>query len=266
MGLTWVMTNVLPAEAGLTVDGVIYRYTTIKQTQDEMYVNIQNENALGEGYIFKETDNWSGLPGNTITKRVPVGNIPREYWGNGEISVEGRGQVTNPNVAYTYRYDTCYNPINDPSCPGYDAAMAEFLTAQGLLNQKTEIEDPLSDENVKSAMDNKTEVKEEENDKEDKEDKESKEKKDKERLKIATKAAEETVGNALAISQTAMIEAMADVPRFESYYTTIQGGMYEDVAQYKPTQIPENKRGLRVGLAQQLLHNQMVDGQYRKQR
>ena len=61
-GLNWVMTQVLPQQAGLTVNGVIYSYETVKETEDAMLVHVQNENALGEGYIFRETDDWSGLP------------------------------------------------------------------------------------------------------------------------------------------------------------------------------------------------------------
>ena len=66
--MEWVMTNVLPQQAGLTVGNVIYQYDTVKQTEDEMLVHVQNEDAQGEGYIFRETDNWSGLPSNRIRR------------------------------------------------------------------------------------------------------------------------------------------------------------------------------------------------------
>lgn len=75
------MTNVLPQQLGLTVNSVIYRYTTEKNTEDDMLVHVQNENLLGNGYIFRSTDDWSGLPGNTINKTVPVGAIGIDYWG-----------------------------------------------------------------------------------------------------------------------------------------------------------------------------------------
>ena len=57
----WVMQNVLPQQAGLTVGSVIYRYTAVKNIEDDMLVHVQNEDALGSGYIFRETDDWSGL-------------------------------------------------------------------------------------------------------------------------------------------------------------------------------------------------------------
>ena len=74
----WVMQNILPQQAGLTVGNVIYRYTAVKNAEDDMLVHVQNEDALGNGYIFRETDDWSGLEGNKIYKVVPTGGIPLE--------------------------------------------------------------------------------------------------------------------------------------------------------------------------------------------
>lgn len=261
-GLTWSMADVLPKEAGLTVNTVIYRYTAIKQIQDEMYVNIQNKDALSDGYVFRQTDNWSSLPGNTITKVVPVNNIPIQRWGDGEINVQGTGRVANANVAYGYKYDTCFNPMSDPSCPGYNDAMYDWLLKNGLLNNKTEVVDPLADKNVKESIDRKAVIKEEEKEDKDKKDKD-KEKEDK-RKQIGLAAAANTVATALEITQSNAIAAMNNVPQFNTYYnTSMKGGSYADVLAYKPTTIPENKRGLRVGLAQQILHDKMVDSQYK---
>lgn len=257
-GLQWDMTTVLPQQPGLVVNSVIYRYTTIKQQQDQMYVDIQNKNALGNGYVFNERDDWSNLPGNTITKAVPINGVPIEYWGNGEIKIEGTGSVSDAQVAYGYRYDTCFDPITDPSCPGYAAAMAEFLKQ---FNTSVEVKDSLDDENVKVVLNSKADVKEEE----EKEKLEEKKKKDKDKKRdIALKAAESAVSTALDISQAAMLEAMSNVPSFESYYISeLKGGIYPDAEMYKPTKVPENKRGLRMGLAQQIKHDIMVDQQYK---
>ena len=65
-GLNWVMTNILPQNAGLTVNGIVYRYTTVKNAEDDMVVYVQNEDAINGGYIFRNADDWSGLPGNSI--------------------------------------------------------------------------------------------------------------------------------------------------------------------------------------------------------
>ena len=261
-GLTWSMPSVLPQESGLTVNGVLYRYSTVKNPQDDLSVTIRNENPIDGGYTFSHTDNWNQLPGNTITRAVPVNDIPIQYWGNGEITTEGSGQVVNPNVVYSYRYDTCYDPLTDPRCPGYADAMADYLKKYGLLDRSVELYDPLADENVTKAIDNKTEVKEEEEKEKNKD--EDKEEKDKKRKEIGLAAADATVNNAIDVTQNAMITAMSIVPKFESYYTSIQGGAYSDAQAYKPTQLPENKKAMRVGLAQQLLHNKMVDDQYNR--
>ena len=92
------MTNILPAVTGLTVDGVIYQYTVVKNQIDPLVISIQNKNALQNGYIFRNQDDWSGLRGNTISKVVPVDNIPINYWGPGEIKLDGFGEVKNPSV------------------------------------------------------------------------------------------------------------------------------------------------------------------------
>ena len=59
-GYNWVMSQILPQQAGLQVNNVFYRYTTIKDEEDEMVVYVQNENAQGDGYIFREVDDWTG--------------------------------------------------------------------------------------------------------------------------------------------------------------------------------------------------------------
>lgn len=257
----WSMANVLPQETGLTVNAIIYQYTTVKQQQDDLTVSIENKDALGTGLIFQQVDDWSGLPGNTIRKAVPVDGIPIQRWGDGSISTEGVGTVVNPTIVYTYRYDTCDDPINDPRCPGYAAAMAEFLKQYGLTTPVAEIEDPLND-TVKDVLDNKTELAKEEKSDEDNEKEKEKEKKRKE-LGIA--AARDTVMSSEAIAQEAMLQAMNNVPNFESYVSmTISGGVYADALQYAQTRVPENKKALRVGLAQQILHDQMVEIQYNR--
>jgi hypothetical protein len=48
-----------------------------------------------------------------------------------------------------------------------------------------------------------------------------------------------------------------------SYYSaSIPGGTYKESVVLVDKKLPENKRGLRNGLAQQILHEKMVDMQY----
>ena len=64
--------------------------------------------------------------------------------------------------------------------------------------------------------------------------------------------------------QAQVLAVMSYVPGFGSYGGTIGGGSYSDAQMYAPTTVPESKRGLRNGLAQQLLHTKMVDSQYKE--
>ena len=66
--------------------------------------------------------------------------------------------------------------------------------------------------------------------------------------------------------QMEQLALMNYVAGFDTYQTTIPGGYYPDVEFYKPTTVPESRKGLRNGLAQQLLHEQMIDMQYRRER
>jgi hypothetical protein len=261
-GPSWSMGTVLPQESGLTVNGVIYKYTAMKDQQDEMLVNIQNQSALGPGYVFRSQDDWTGLPGNTIAKNVPVPNIPIQNWGPGEIEIEGKGSVVNPTVVYTYKYDTCYNPITDPSCPGYAEAMAKFLSEN--MPEQVSIDDPLNDKNIQDAINRKAELKNEYDDEEEKKKKEAQKEKEKnDRKRMALKSAENALATAQGVSQQSILEAMNSVPEFNSYYNSvISGGVYADASGYKADKIPENRQALRNGFAQQLLHKQLVESQY----
>jgi hypothetical protein len=49
----------------------------------------------------------------------------------------------------------------------------------------------------------------------------------------------------------------------DTYYNSkINGGIYKDTLVLNGGNLPDNKKGLRNNLAQQLLHNQLVDLQY----
>ena len=256
-GLNWSMDNVLPQESGLIVNGVIYKYTAMKEQQDQMLVNIQNQNALGTGYVFKSQDDWSGVPGNTITKAVPVENIPIQYWGNGEIEVEGKGNVVDPTVTYTYRYDTCYDPISDPSCPGYAAAMGKFL-ADNLPPTEIKIFDPLEDENIVNSINRKVELDDDEKKKQ-----QAEKEKEEGKKKIALRESQNALNAAVTVSQEAILDIMNNATDINSYYSiALNGGAYADATAYMSAKVPENKQALRNGFAQQLLHKKLIESQY----
>jgi len=253
------MTPVLPPQTGLTVGGVFYRYTIEKDPTTDSQVHIQNQDAINGGLLYRNTDDWSGLPGNTIINRFNLPDIPLEYFGTGSIEVEGDGVIKDPVIIYSYTYDTCDNPISDPSCPGYSLAMYQYLLDNGLLNEAS-IWNPLDDEFVQAALNRDVERDDEESDDTEKKDEEEEDEID---LQEALAAAD----NAIAIGEGAVdlasLAATANMNQFNAYLQMIiPGGVYNDRLQFEPKEIPENRQALRVGLAQQLLHEQMVDSQY----
>ena len=251
-GLSWVMTNVLPQQAGLQVSNVIYQYTAIKDPDSDMLVHVQNENAQGDGYIFRETDDWSQLPGNTINKIIPVADLPIQLWGNGSIEVEGDGSVTDPTVAYSYKYDPCFDPQSDPSCPGYLPPIPEPETI--------EVYDALNDQAVLEATE---ETDPELFDRDNKNRREAEREPD-EFLERGLAASENALNIASDSAQEFMVAAMANERRLVPYYATeIDGGVYKEIVVLPTKDIPDNKRGLRNGLAQQVLHERMVQSQYK---
>jgi hypothetical protein len=253
-GYNWVMTNILPQQAGLEVNGVFYRYTTVKKPEDDMIVNIQNLNALSSGYIFRSSDNWSGLPGNTINRAIPINNIPIQFWGNGSIEVEGEGNIVNPFVVYTYRFDPCFDPQSSPSCPGYKFPV-EFTVVT------TEVYDPLNDEYILRELDRKVSSEEEEDEKERQRKSMSTEQRKRDRLEIALGAINSALMTSDAEVKAAEFFALAEIPQ---NYTAldIPGGIYNDTIRLVDAKLPDNARALRQNWAQQLLHEKMIDIQY----
>ena len=66
------------------------------------------------------------------------------------------------------------------------------------------------------------------------------------------------------IPQAEVLAMMNYVLGFDSYKFTLPTVTYEDVQFYESTTVPDSKDGARNNFAQQLLHQQMVDMQYRR--
>jgi len=260
-GLSWEMTGAvlgISGVPGIDVSGVLYRYTAVKDPDDPMLVHVQNESADGNGYVFRETDNWSGLPGNTINKFVPVELTPLTNWGQGSIQVDGEGEVTNASVIYTFRVDECFDPQSSPSCDGYiDPNM--FTLDQASYDYYNALDDDAV-RNALAATD--PELYEEEEEDESVEDAEEEAIKDD--FEKGLSAAQNALTMANAVSQAAVISAMNSTANIQSYYSvTIQGGVYIERQQLVDSELPENPKGLRNGLAQQLKHEEMIQMQYK---
>jgi len=249
-GHTWGM-NIGPSNTrGLRINGVYYQYTPVKNTEDDMLVHVRNK-RVGGGYIFSSTDDWSGLPGGiSITKGFNIDNLPIELWGDGSIDIEGTGSVVDANVIYSYKYnDDCLTPMSDPSCPGYTEAVLSMMN-----NTTIEAYDPMSDENISDVMDEKV-------DPEDEPDQEEDEGKD--RLEKILSSVDESILSANVVSQNLLMFAMSHSSNIDPYYDKkLAGGVYKETVVLDGGNLPDNKKGARAGLAQQILHTKMVSMQY----
>mgnify|MGYP001035322732 FL=1 len=267
-GLSWSMGNVLPEPPGLDINGVIYSYTIQKEVDDSVDVHVQNENALGSGYIFRETDSWEpgSLGGTQINKNVPViPGIPRAAWGDGSIVTEGDGSVSDATVIYTYKVDPCYDTQYDPNCPGYKVPVPDIPEVD-----LASLYDTVSDENV--TLDRNVDgelIDDEDKDKKSEEElaeEEAEEKEDREnRLEKALSAVDNSELFAQSFVVAQILESINASTNMNTYYAArISGGTYTDTIVLQDKQLPDSNNGLRNGLAQQLLHEQMIDEQYNK--
>ena len=259
-GLSWAMPDILPGMPGLEINSVIYNYRIQKQLEDQVDVYVQNKNADGTGYIFREHDQWrpGSLGGTAINKVVPVTPTHRSLWGDGSIEVEGPGSVTDARVVYGYRVDPCYDPQYDPNCPGYKVPvpdMPEFSYNDdySAFADRDQYSDEAYDDNEEKESD------------EEKEEREKEEKRDsKERLEKALAEAENSQMFSDALAQSQMLGAMNGAIGMQQQYSqvTIQGGTYREAVTLDGGNIPDNKQGRRLNLASDRLHKSMVDMQY----
>ena len=250
--LSWGMSSVFPPIGGIDINGLIYRYSTIKETDADMKVTIGNLNAEGDGYTFKETDDWSGVPSNTITKSFPLSNIPLESWGDGSITVEGEGTVKDATVIYTFRVDECYDPQLNPSCAGYVKPIPKLPVV--------EVYNALEDDSVINAIENENFEYEETAEIPDEDEDDDKPTK----LELGLMSSQNALTMFKEYEQGEMINIINLQTNIQTYYnSSINGGIYEDKYKLSDEQMPDNKRALRANLAQQLKHEEMVNMQYK---
>ena len=251
--LGWSMDSILPSIGGVDINGLLYRYTTVKDPEADMKVHVGNHNASGDGYTFRETDDWSGVPGNTIVKSFPLSNIPASKWGTGFVEVEGEGTVKDAVVIYNYRLDKCYDPQSDPTCAGYVKPMPELpeVVVYDALEDDAVVE-VLEAEEFKYDEDGELILDEEEEEEET-------------RIEMGLTASANALTLFKAQNQSDIILALNKQTNINMYYNAkINGGTLNDAAGLKDGTIPDNKKALRNNLAQQVLHEKMVDMQYNK--
>lgn len=246
-GSTWGMSSTLfplyPVQA-TDINGVFYRYTAVKEAADPYTVSIQNQAADGSGYIFRETDDWSGGSGGTIQKYIPLPYSPLGDWGDGSIEQVGIGNVEDPLVMYSYRFDPSrlqpepQEAYDFSAISAYDALSDGYVTA---ALEPTDRELYEYDEEL-----NKSDSEEE----------------DDGRLEKALAAQENALTLAGNVTQSNILRAMNTATNMNSYYAMqLKGGVYRETVVLKDKNIPDNRRALR-SLGQQKLHTDMVDQQY----
>ena len=250
-GHTWGMNGIGPSnQRGMRINGVFYQYTPVKNTEDDMVVYVRNL-KVGGGYIFEESDDWSGLPGGIpITKGFIIDNLPIELWGDGSIDVEGTGSVVDANVVYSYKYNNdCLTPMSDPSCPGYTDAV---LGMMGKIDDT--VYDPMDDKNITDVLEEKADLEEDEEQDEDE---------DSDRLEKILSSVDDSILSANVISQNLLMYALTKSSNMNPYYDKkLAGGVYKETIVLDGGNLPDNKKGARAGLAQQILHTKMVGMQY----
>lgn len=235
------MGDYLPDQPAIDINAVIYRYRVEKQTEDPFVVHIQNKDTQSDGYIFRETDDWSGLPSASINKFVPVPNLPASRFGEGSIETEGQGTVSNQSVIYNYRIDL--SEVTPETAP------VEIPK----IDTNIDIYNVLEDELVSSEQAEVEPVDEEENEDE---------RKDEERQERALRAARNAVGIGTTTAQQMMFTELTKFTLDSYVNLTIDGGVYPEDQTLKDSKLPDSRQGLRNGLAQQVLHTRMVDSQY----
>jgi len=170
----------------------------------------------------------------------PVGD-----WGNGSIEQVGVGSVEDATVLYSYRYDA-----------------SRVQSAQEAYDfSQVSTYDALSDRNVLEAL-APTDPKLYEDDEDEKEGDGSDEEGN--RLETALAASDNALAMGLGISQAALLKSMNIATNLNNYYAAnIDGGVYRETTKLVDSKLPDNKRALRNNLAQQKLHKQMVDEQWK---
>lgn len=251
-GFTWSMQDVLPPQAGLTVGGVFYEYTTEKEPDADMQVHLGNIDRLEGGYVWRETDDWSGVAGSNIRKIIPLNNVPRERFGTGSIEIEGEGQVLDPTLQYTYRYDECYIVLSNPECPGYLDALLAWLEENGMLDNPPSPGDPYYDEWVQATLNRETEENDDEVEQEESEASED----------IEELNGESTIDKMVDAATQQVYTQLSQAQSLDKYVQVeLYGGFYEDSVVLQDSTLQDNRRALN-NLAQQQLHRDMVRSQY----
>ena len=255
-GLEWTMTpTYLGADGigGMDVSGVTYKYTPIKNKEDDYVVTLEND-KVGGGYVFQDVQDWSQREGGLEVRRtIALPYTPIAVFGDGRLKQEGTGSIEGADVRYIYRFDRCkFDPQSDPSCPNYVKPKPPPLP-------KIPDYDALQDESVAIAQ----KETDRELSKEDQAEKEEDEEEDEESLEFMLADVENAIAMANEIAQSVILQQLNNVTNLTNYYvSTIPDNFLPDADALQGGTIVDNRRALR-SLAQDNLMNEMIEEQYK---
>ncbi len=254
-GLEWTMTpTYLGANGigGMDVSGVTYKYTPIKNKEDDYVVTLEND-KVGGGYVFQDVQDWSQREGGIEVRRtIALPYTPIAIFGDGRLKQEGTGSIEGANVRYIYRFDPCFDPQSDPNCPGYKKPPPPPLP-------EIPDYDALQDESVAIAQ-KETDRK---LSKEDQAEKEEDEEEDEESLEFMLADVENAIAMANEIAQSVILQQLNNVTNLTNYYvSTIPDNYYPDAVTLQGGTIVDNRRALR-SLSQDARMNEMIEEQYK---
>lgn len=253
------MNNLLPAQSGLTVEGIFHRYTLTKDPTKDSTVSITNKKVGSDEYIYNYTDNWNSIPGGTKVTYDAVPSLLGNLFGDGEIKVKGDGSLSDVTILYHFKYDPCDNPLTNPECPGFNDAMLKYLLDNNLIDSEPDVNDPFYDEWVQFQLDQKAEQEEELASEEEPEEEPEEEISLEDMLSVANAA--EQIAN--PEQQIAMMEQLSAAGTLDAYSKmTIDGGTYDETIVLDGGEIKDNYRAFR-NLKQDKLHDQIVRSQYK---
>ena len=253
-GLEWTMTpTYLGADGigGMDVSGVTYKYTPIKNKEDDYVVTLEND-KVGGSYVFQDVQDWSQREGGIEVRRtIALPYTPLAIFGDGRLKQEGTGSIAGADVRYIYRFDPCFDPQSDPNCPGYKKPKPPPLP-------DIPDYDALQDESVSLAQ-KETDKELLEDEQADKDDEEEDEESLESKLADTTNAL--TIAN--EISQSAILKELNNVTNLTNYYVyTIPDNYYPDTVALQGGTIVDNRRALR-SLSQDARMNEMIEEQYK---
>lgn len=254
-GLEWTMTpTYLGANGinGMDVSGVTYKYTPIKNKEDDYVVTLEND-KIGGGYVFQDKQDWSQREGGIEVRRtIALPYTPLAVFGDGRLKQEGTGSIENADVRYIYRFDPCFDPQSDPNCPGYKKPkpppLPEIPDYDALQDESVAIAQAETD---RKLLDDEQAEKEEEEEEEE------------ESLEFMLADVQNALTIANEIAQSVILQQLNNVTNLTNYYvSTIPDNYYPDAVALQGGTIVDNRRALR-SLSQDARMNEMIEEQYK---